>query len=64
MKVHDTGEILINPDSYHFGRSSYLCYNKNCVENALKRKRLPKTLKTGINPTIIEQLRHLTENSH
>ncbi len=61
MKVHDTSEVVINPDSHYFGRSSYLCYNKNCAKNAFKKK-IQKTLKTE-NPTnIIEQIKYLTEN--
>jgi len=62
MKDHKTKKIIINPDSSHFGRSSYLCYNKNCVENAIKRKRIQKTLKSEISTETIEQIKKLTEN--
>ena len=31
------GDLIINPDSKVFGRSVYLCYNKMCIENALKK---------------------------
>ena len=60
MKTHNTREILINPDSNHFGRSSYLCYNKNCGQNTLKKKKLQKTLKTEIPENITEQIKKLT----
>ncbi len=59
-RVHDSQDILINPDSRYFGRSSYVCYNKECILNALKKKKLQKSLKTQIQPQIIEQLEKLT----
>ena len=46
-KDHKTGEIFLNNDSKIFGRSAYLCYNQSCKENALKKNKLNKTLKTG-----------------
>lgn len=42
------GNIVINPDSKIFGRSAYLCYNKSCIELALKKNRLQKVLKAPI----------------
>lgn len=42
-------EVLINPNSKIFGRSVYLCYNKMCIENALKKNRIQKNLKTNIS---------------
>jgi len=59
-RVHGTQSILINPDSTYFGRSSYVCYNKDCILNALKKKKLQKALKTPIEQQIIEQLKKLT----
>ena len=40
-----TGKVIVNPDSKTFGRSVYLCYNQNCIEQALKKNRLGKALK-------------------
>ena len=45
-KFYETGEIFLNPNSKIFGRSVYLCYNNSCIENALKKNRLNKALKT------------------
>ena len=42
-----TNELVINPNSETFGRSAYLCYNQSCKENALKKNKLNKALKTG-----------------
>ena len=44
-----TNEIIINPNSKIFGRSVYLCYNKLCKLNAIKKNKLQKSLKTPIS---------------
>jgi len=62
MKTHNTQELLINPDLHNFGRSSYLCYNIECIQNALKRKKLQRTLKKEIPVTVIEQIKNLIDN--
>ena len=49
-------EVIINPNSKIFGRSAYLCYNKTCIENAFKKDRLKKRLKTTINEELKGQL--------
>ncbi len=59
-RVHNTRDILINPDSTYFGRSSYVCYNKECVLNTIKKKRLQKSLKADIPAKITEKLKTLT----
>ena len=46
-KEHSTQEVVVNPDSKTFGRSVYLCYNQNCIEQALKKKKINKVLKTN-----------------
>ena len=45
-KVYD--DIIVNPDSKKFGRSVYVCYNNVCIENAFKKNRISKILKTSI----------------
>ena len=42
-------EVFVNPDTKIFGRSVYLCYNKMCINNALKKNKLNKSLKTVIS---------------
>ena len=39
------GNVVIMPNSKIFGRSVYLCYNKNCIDNALKKDKLKRLLK-------------------
>ena len=46
---HRTGEVIKTPDSKTFGRSAYLCYNQNCIEQALKKKRINKALKINMS---------------
>ncbi len=42
------GDLIINPDSKVFGRSVYLCYNNTCIENAFKKNKISKALKTSV----------------
>ena len=46
-REHKTGEVIKSPSSTVFGRSAYLCYNQNCIEQALKKKKINKSLKTN-----------------
>lgn len=57
-KEHSSGNIVIEPDSKTFGRSVYLCYNQNCINNAFKKNRIGKILKTNsnINKSALEDL--------
>ena len=42
-----TGKVEINENSKIFGRSAYLCYNKRCIELALKKNKLNRALKSS-----------------
>ena len=44
-KEHSTEQVVVNPNSKTFGRSAYLCYNQNCIEQALKKKKINRVLK-------------------
>ncbi len=44
-----SGNIVIEPNSKTFGRSAYLCYNQECINEAFRKKRINKALKTNIN---------------
>ena len=48
-KEHKCGDIVIQPNAKTFGRSVYLCYNKDCIDIAFKKNKINKMLKTGIN---------------
>jgi len=56
MRLYDTGEIIINPTSIHFGRSFYICYNIECINKILKKKKLQKIIKREVPAKIIEYL--------
>ena len=56
LRSNTTGELIIIPTSKHFGRSSYLCYNKDCLKNALKKRKLQKALKKEIPDLILNNL--------
>lgn len=45
----ENDELLINTNSKIFGRSAYLCYNKSCIENALKKNKIDRALKQSIS---------------
>ena len=48
-KEHATGKLFVNPNSKIFGRSAYLCYNQSCIEQALKKNKLNRVLKSSQN---------------
>mgnify|MGYP002708618737 FL=1 len=58
-KNHDNNEIVLNPDSKTFGRSAYLCYNKNCIKDSLKKNKLDRCLKTFVSDKIKAELQSL-----
>lgn len=54
-------QIKINPDNKTFGRSAYLCYNIECINNVFKKKRLQKILKTNINEDFADKLKKIVD---
>ncbi len=55
-KEYSTEQVVINPNSKTFGRSAYLCYNQDCIEQALKKKKINKVLKISTNIDLKGQL--------
>ena len=47
-KEHATDNLVVNGNSKVFGRSAYLCYNNTCIEQAFKKNKLQKILKTPV----------------
>lgn len=41
-------DIVLNPDAKTFGRSVYLCYNNSCIEDAFRKNKISRALKTPI----------------
>ncbi|KAF1084567.1 hypothetical protein SPSYN_02345 [Sporotomaculum syntrophicum] len=50
------GTIEIDRTGKRSGRGAYICPNKECLDKALKGKRLEKSLKHAINQEIKESL--------
>lgn len=44
-----SNNIVIEPNSKIFGRSVYLCYNQSCIDNAFKKNKINKMLKSSKN---------------
>lgn len=55
------GEIFIDKTGKANGRGAYLCNDKNCLERAIKTKRLERTFEKTITEEIYEQLREMME---
>ena len=51
------GEINIDKIGKMEGRGAYICNNIQCLENAIKKKRLNKTFDMDISEEIYEKLR-------
>ncbi len=57
MRVHNSQEIIINPNNKTFGRSAYICSNNECFKIACKKNRFTRVLKTNIDENILEKLK-------
>ena len=51
------GQIFIDRTSKANGRGAYICDDINCLEKAIKSKRLERTFETNIDDEIYDNLR-------
>lgn len=51
------GKIFIDKTGKANGRGAYICNNKECLEKAIKTKRLDRTFETKIDDNIYEDLK-------
>ncbi|ACX52757.1 protein of unknown function DUF448 [Ammonifex degensii KC4] len=51
------GEVLLDTTGKKAGRGAYLCPDPSCLELALKKKRLEKSLGQPVPPELVEALR-------
>jgi len=51
------GVVLIDRTGKAPGRGAYVCATVECLEKAVKAKRLPRALETEVSQEIIDQLR-------
>lgn len=56
------GSIKINNDGDIEGRSVYICKNAECVQNALKKKKIEGSLKSNLPESIKEELSTVLKN--
>ena len=50
------GKVEIDTTGKKSGRGTYLCYNMSCLKEALKKKKITKSLKVELSSEIIKEL--------
>lgn len=55
------GEIKVDKTGKLPGRGAYICNNSECLEKAVRSKRLERSFETKIEDVIYEQLRNTIE---
>lgn len=55
------GEIHIDDTNRMNGRGAYLCRSLSCLETAVKRRGLERTLKHAVHPSVYELLKEKIE---
>ena len=56
------GEVEIDLTGKMNGRGAYICCNRECLEKAIKAKRLEKEFDVKISEDIYTELRNMMEN--
>jgi hypothetical protein len=51
------GAVEVDPTGKRAGRGAYLCPNTNCLDKAVKGKRLEKALGVEIGGDVVERVR-------
>ena len=57
------GEIILDKTGKKNGRGAYICSNRECLEKAIKAKRLEKEFDVKISENIYTELRKMMENN-
>ena len=57
------GEIILDKTGKKNGRGAYICCNRECLEKAIKAKRLEKEFDVKISENIYTELRNMKENN-
>ena len=55
--VNDIGEVNIDKTGKMHGRGAYICDKQECLEKAIKTKRIERIFETKIEDEIYEKLR-------
>lgn len=51
------GTVEVDPTGKKAGRGAYICPQRECLEKAVKAKRLEKSLEVSVPPDVVELLR-------
>jgi predicted RNA-binding protein YlxR (DUF448 family) len=54
--VNQEGDIALDPTGKKAGRGAYVCRNRQCLEQAIRGRKLDKGLKTRVSEEIIAAL--------
>lgn len=46
-EILEIKEVVVNPDRFQLGRSVYLCKSAQCINLAIKEKKIQKMLRTS-----------------
>lgn len=57
------GEIILDKTGKKNGRGAYICCSKECLEKAIKYKRLEKEFEMKISDDIYNELRNIMGNN-
>lgn len=57
------GKIILDKTGKKNGRGAYICCNRECLEKAIKAKRLEKEFDVKISEDIYTELRNMMENN-
>ncbi|HEX2999838.1 MAG TPA: YlxR family protein [Armatimonadota bacterium] len=50
------GQVLIDRSGKKPGRGAYLCPDRACLEQAIRKKRLARTLRTAVPEEVLSQV--------
>lgn len=53
------GEVKVDPSGKMAGRGAYLCGTKECIEQAIKHKKLGRALRCDVPERLISELQDL-----
>lgn len=57
--LNKAGNIFIDNTGKSEGRGAYLCNNKECIEKAVKSRRLERSFRMKIDERLYEQIKEL-----
>lgn len=61
VKAYETKKVHVQPTSKIFGRSAYICYNKDCLSTSLKKARIQKALRQTVCEDILKMLQNMAK---